>query len=360
MPSTERVGSHTQKKLSTSTLTAALQKWQMPPLPHCLRAEAGHRRHDRESWPQLARQVRSRLSAAPGKQAKARLELYVVDWLHDTIRMNIKRGRLFELDRVLRESQADCFGYAVLFHRIGERLGLNTGIVEVLIDNAGRKVPHVVNIVGLSDGRRRFIDLWYGSKSIHHRRLGLMVRQKGRWSVIDIGRKHLRRFTRVRGLPPRCIDAIEEYMIANRHLERGLRLSNRKEIQRAVRLYTQAIARYPQNARLHFNRAVAYENLGNNEAAAADYAAALRDESARIRVQARQHEDVVRLIALDETGVNAREQAIYLLRKGFITGKEIPAQRIAGSYHISSGRINKIVSRVEARILSLPSAYLSP
>ncbi|MDM7998796.1 MAG: tetratricopeptide repeat protein [Dehalococcoidia bacterium] len=341
-------------------MTKALQRWQIPPLPRRLRAKAAKRRHGRELWSSLARRVRSRLSEATARQVKAELELCAADWLCETIRLNIKRGRLFELNRVLRESQADCFGYALLFHRISRRLGLKTGIVEVLIDNAGRMVPHMANVVSLSDRRTRFVDLWYGSKNIHHQRLALMIRQRGRWSVVDIDWRQLTSFAQVKGLPPRCIEAIEKYMMANRHLERGIRLSSKSELRRAVRLYTDAIARYPENARLYFNRAVAYENLGDKEAAQADYGAALHDEDSLIRVQARQHDEVVRLIGLDQIGASTREQEIYLLRKGFITGKEIPPERIAARYRLPVDGIDEIVSRVEARILSLPLTPVYP
>ena len=112
----------------------------------------------------------------------------------------------------------------------------------------------------------------------------------GRWQIVDADWTELRRFRKVKGLPPRCVDAITGYMIGNRHLERGIRFPDTTELDEAIRCYTAAIARYPQNARLYFNRAVAYENLGNGKAAEADYAVALRDEAGRIRVQARQRD----------------------------------------------------------------------
>jgi transglutaminase/protease-like cytokinesis protein 3 len=98
-----------------------------------------------------------------------------MNWVYGTIRLNIKRGRLFGTDKVLSQGEADCLGYAHLFQQLGRRLSLDTGIVEVVIDNAGRPVPHVVNIFRLSDKRIRFIDLWYGSTNVRHRRIGLMV-----------------------------------------------------------------------------------------------------------------------------------------------------------------------------------------
>jgi len=332
-----------------------MQLWQIPPLPRRFGTIGAKRHQAQASWSELGDLTKSRLSGTADKHTRAGLELSVIDWLHDTIRLNIKRGRLFEIDRVLNEAQADCLGYARLFQQIGKRLGLDTGIVEVVIDNSGRTVPHLVNIVRLSDERTRFVDLWYGSKNVHHRRLGLMVKQEGQWQIVDVNWRELRRFRDVKGLPPRCVDAITSYMIGNRHLDRGIRSSDHSELHDAIRCYTTAIAPYPQDARLYFNRAVAYGNLGNAKAAEADYAVALRDEASRIRVQARRHDEVVRLIALDQIGVSARDQEMYLLRKGFITGKEVSPQRIADKYRASADEVDRITSHVQAQLLSMDS-----
>lgn len=353
MPATREHAPDEQRSFCCAGLGKALRTWQMPPLPRRLGASGADRHQDRGSWSQLAELVSSQISFTVDKQARAGLELSLIDWLHDAIRLNVKRGRLFEIDKVLSEAQADCLGYAILFQQIGKRLGLDTGIVEVVIDNAGRMVPHVANIARLSDKRTRFIDLWYGSKNIHHRRLGLMGKQKGRWSIADVNSRELHRFTELKSLPPRCIDAIARYMIGNRHLERGVRFSDRNELNEALRCYTGAIGLYPQNARLYFNRAVAHENLKNEKAAEADYAVALRNRASRIRVQARQHDEVVRLMALDQIGVSARDQEMYLLLKGFITGKEVSPERIAARYHTPAEEVNIIISQIEDQILSI-------
>jgi tetratricopeptide (TPR) repeat protein len=281
------------------------------------------------------------------------MESSLINWLYDAIKLNIKRGRLFDIDRVLSEAQADCLGYAKLCQQFGKRLGLDMGIVEVLMDNAGRLVPHVANIAMLSDKRTRFMDLWYGSKNVHHRRLGLTVKQEGRWQIVDADWRELRRFRNFKGLPPRCVDAITSYMIGNRHLERGIRLSDATEFNCAIRCYTAAIARYPQNARLYFNRAVAYENLENRQAAESDYAVALRDEASRVRVQARQHDEVVRLMALDQIGVSSTDQEIYLLRRGFVTGRELSTERVAARYRTPANEVNRIMAEVEDQLLSM-------
>jgi tetratricopeptide (TPR) repeat protein len=353
MPITRTRVTSDRRKVSPTTPCDPLQKWQLPPLPRWVgmgRPEPGR---NQPSLTELSRLTKSRLSRAGDQHTKARIESSLIVWLYEAIRLNIKRGRLFEIDRVLGECQADCLGYATLFQRIGKRLGLHTGIVEVVIDNAGRLVPHVINIARLSDESTRFIDLWYGSKNIRHRRLGLMVKGRGRWQIVDADWRELRHFTNFKGLPPRCVDAITGYMIGNRHLERGIRLSDATELNCAIRCYTAAIARYPQNARLYFNRAVAYENLENGQAAEADYAVALHDEASRVRVQARQHDEVVRLMALDQIGVSSRDQEMYLLRKGFVTGREFPTERVAARCRAPADEVNRIMAEVEAQLLSI-------
>lgn len=359
MPAIQTCTMGNHRRVSPKMPRQALQKWHLPPMPPRFSTGTAERKQTRLSLTELGKLTKSRLSSARDNHTRAGMELSLIDWLYEAIRLNIKRGRLFEIDRVLSEAQADCLGYAKLFQQLGKRFGLNTGIVEVVIDNAGRLVPHVVNIAKLSDERTRFIDLWYGSKNVRHRRLGLMVKQEGRWQIVDADWTELRRFRKVKGLPPRCVDAITGYMIGNRHLERGIRFPDTTELDDAIRCYTAAIARYPQNARLYFNRAVAYENLGNGKAAEADYAVALRDEAGRIRVQARQHDEVVRLMALDQIGVSTRDQEMYLLRKGFITGRELSPERVAAKYHTSADEVSRITSCVEAQLLSMtsPSPY---
>ncbi len=335
-----------------------MHQWQLPPLPRRFDTSSANHAHPHLTLAELGKLTKPRLSGAKDTHIRAKMELSLIDWLYSTIRLNIKRGRLFEIDRVLSQGEADCLGYAQLFQQLGRRLGLDTGIIEVVIDNAGRPVPHVVNMVRLSDGRIRFIDLWYGSTNVRHRRIGLMVKQAGRWRILDADWGELRHFGNIKGLPPRCVDAIAGYMIGNRHLERGLRLSDNAELHEAIRCYTDAIAQYPQNARLYFNRAVAYERLRNREAAEADYAIALRDEASLIRVQAKQHDEVVRLIALDQLGLSVRDEEIYLLRKGFVTGREVSPERIAARYHMSADEVNRIISRIETQLLATESPSL--
>jgi hypothetical protein len=75
-------------------------------------------------------------SRSTGKGGES--ELAMLNWLYDSIKRNVKRGRIFQLRDVLLHQQADCLGYAKLLSSVGRRFGLDIGIVEVVIDNGGR------------------------------------------------------------------------------------------------------------------------------------------------------------------------------------------------------------------------------
>lgn len=331
------------------TLARALREWRTPPLPAGIRPGASRHGEARPSLTALGCRARAWLRCT-GAGARVRRELALVDWLWEAIRMNVRRGRLFEMESVLGAGEADCLGYARLFQLVGRDLGLDVGLAEVVVDNAGRAVPHVVNIVKMADGRIRFIDLWYGSRNIRHRRLGLMARRGGRWRVVDMDWRDLPRWEEVKGLPPRCVEAIAGYMTGNRHLERGISLGDAGELREAVRRYGAAIELCPHNSRVYFNRAVACELLGDRRTAEADYAVALRDEASLIRVQARQHDEVVRLMLLDRMGASERDQEIYLRQAGFVTGREVPPERVAASCRVSAREVDEVLRRIRGSL----------
>jgi len=236
--------------------------------------------------------IRRKLGQTKNQRHKSQLEVRLISWLYDFIRANVKRGRLFDLGEVLQQGSADCLGYSKLFTLLGRLLGLEVGVIEVVIDNEGRYVPHTAILVRLTNQQPRLVDLWYGSKSIKHRRLGLSVRRGGVWEIEDVDLSELPDLEAVSHLPDPCVNAITRYIRGNRHL-------NRQEFASAIRCYSKAIALYPGNARFFYNRAIAYENLGEAEKAAADYTKALSSEAAIIRILAREHEEVSSLINLD-------------------------------------------------------------
>lgn len=280
---------------------------------------------------------------------KRELEPAMLNWLYDLIRRNVKRGRIFQLRDVLLHQQADCLGYAKLLHSLGQRFGLDIGIVEVVVDNGGRYTPHYVNLLRFSTGRRQFVDLWYGSRDIKHRRIGAQVKQGQRWRIKDLDWGELEKEENIRGLPLTSVNGITHYILGNRHLERGIRDADGKELDRAIAHYSKAIKLYPSYARAYFNRAITYENRGEYEKARLDYARALRDEASQIRVLAKEHEEVIQLIELDRANIGMEEQEMYLLRRGFITGEQIAPADIARRYGIPESEVNDIISSIEAR-----------
>ena len=309
-------------------LDSALAGWQIPELPGEL--GGGRQKPELEAVRTL---IRRRL--AGDAEGRSRIQIAVSDWLYDLVRSNIKRGRAFELGEVLSTRRADCLGYARLFSALGDEFGLELGVVEVLIDNAGRYVPHHVNLLILADGTYRFIDAWYGSTNINHRRIGALVNGKLR----DINTAELSEISDLRGLPEACLEAITLYIRGNRCLERN-------ELDKAIEYYSAAIKLYPNNSRAYYNRAIARERKGDMEGARLDYARALRDETSRIRVLATTAE-LEELIRLDEKGISEREQAIYLWHKGYKTGASVGNEEIGHKYGISLEEVEKIIDRVE-------------
>jgi tetratricopeptide (TPR) repeat protein len=259
--------------------------------------------------------IKNMLNKTKSPDYRSRLEIKILGWLYDFIRANVKRGRIFELPEVLRTGQADCLGYTKLFTALGRRLGLDAGVVEVLIDNQCRYVSHTIVLVRLSNKGLRFVDFWYGSRNIRHRRLALRIKEKGKWQSKDIDWPELNRFAEISYLPDSSIDAITLYIQGNRHL-------NKREFDGAIKHYSRALELYPGNARFYYNRGVAYDNLGDSERAQADYARALANEASIIRTLAREHEEVTSLIDLDARGMDEKKQEIYLHRCGFTTRRK--------------------------------------
>jgi tetratricopeptide (TPR) repeat protein len=310
-------------------LSSPLADWHIPELPGEL-GGTGQQKLDLRAVRSL---IRQRLGG--DAEPRSRIQIAVSDWLYNLVRYNVKRGRAFELAEVLSTRRADCLGYARLLSVLGSGFGLELGVVEVLIDNAGRHVPHHVNLLNLADGTHRFIDAWYGSSNISHRRIGALVNGKPR----DIDRDELREIGDLRGLPETCLEAITLYIKGNRCLERN-------ELDEAIKYYSAAIELYPNNSRAYYNRAIAREGKGEVEGARLDYARALRDEASLIRILATTYE-LEGLIKLDEKGIGEQEQAIYLWHKGYKTGSCVGHDEIGHRYGISPEEVEKTIIGVE-------------
>lgn len=320
---------------------AIINGWQRPRLPDRLEHLALN--VGEGSTVELARLVRRSLAEIQSVRHKVQLEVKLISWLYDFIRANVKRGRVFNLGEVLLQGSADCLGYAKLFTLLGRLFGLDAGVIEIVVDNAGRHVPHTAILVRLSDGRLRVIDLWYRSKNIRHKRIGLQVKQGGTWRIEDVEMGKLSNQREKCYLPDSCVDAVTHYIYGNRYLER-------REFDNAVKCYSEGIRLYPDNARLFYNRAIAYENLGEYKKADADYAQALRDGAAMIRLLATEHDEVTALLDLDAKELDNLAQDVYLLYRGFVTGKEVQLSTVARKFGLSEAKARAILSLVEAKL----------
>ena len=214
------------------------------------------------------------------------------------------------------------------------------GVVEVVIDNRGKIVPHTATLVRLAGGRRQIVDFWYGSKDIKHKRLGLNVKRGHQWQVEDLDFQELKAVEDISFLPNRYVDAITLYIEGNRALKKG-------DYAQAVEQYSHSIRLYPENARTYYNRAIAYEKLGERKKAEGDYARALQDDSAIMRTRATQPEEIVDLIRLDEKNISEREQQVYLLSQGFVTGQKVSPPAIALKSGLPPEEIMNILASVE-------------
>ncbi|MFC1865034.1 tetratricopeptide repeat protein [Chloroflexota bacterium] len=322
---------------TTKKLEAVISGWQRPEPPNRLGNIASAFGAGGEGI------IRRRLSKIKSRRYKSQLEVKLIDWLYDFIRANIMRGRIFDLREVLRDSSADCLGYTKLFTLLGRLLGLDAGVIEVIIDNKGRYVPHTAVLVRLSNHQLRFVDLWYGSKNIKHRRLGLQVKQGRAWKIEDIELPELHRLEEVSYLPDSCVNAITLYIQGNQYL-------GRQEFGSAIKCYSKAIKLYPGNARLFYNRAIAYVNLGERAKADADYTWALSNDAAIMRILAKEHDAVTSLLNLDAHGIDDLAQEMYLLHNGFSTGKEVALEHVAKRFGLPETETAAILSSTETKI----------
>jgi tetratricopeptide (TPR) repeat protein len=258
---------------------------------------------------QIAKVSGWRLPDLP-KEPENSSEKRLIDWLYRFIRLNVKRGRVFNLNEVLKTGKADCLGYAKLFTTLGRAAGLDLGVAEVVTDYRGCNMPHTCSLVKLAGGKNQFVDFWYGSQDIRHKRLGLAIKKQGDWKIEDIDFPKIKKLEEISYLPDDRVDGITFYIEGNRSLKE-------ENYKRAVKEYSEAIRLYPENSRAYYNRAIGYEKLGQLVKAEEDYSRALRDESAQKRTVATLPREVVDLIRLDEEGVSEEEQEIYLRNEGF-------------------------------------------
>jgi tetratricopeptide (TPR) repeat protein len=278
-----------------------------------------------------------------GRLKAFRLEKSIIGWLYYFIRMNVKRGPVFDLRQALWTGSADCLGYGKLFTTLGRLCGLDTGILEVVTHNGGRNVPHTAVMVKKAGEKPHLIDFWYGSMDIRHRRLGLKVKRGDLWQVEDLDFREISKNQDISYLPDECVDAITHYILGNSALKAG-------EFNHAVAEYSSAIKLYPENARSYYNRALAYEHMHQEEEARKDYARAVHDEAALKRVLAVLPEDTAALMQLDQLFVPELDQQIYLMYLGFSSGRKMNSRQIAKKLDIPLEEVESVLQMVIAAL----------
>jgi tetratricopeptide (TPR) repeat protein len=261
---------------------------------------------------EFAREARASLSKIEKPESRSAFESQLLDWLYALARHNIKRGRVWELSDVLTQHRADCLGYARLLSFITKEFGLDSGVVEVIQDICRRYVPHYVCLVNLANGGKRLLDPWYGSADIRHRILAACL--PGQPLPHQFTMKALQQAERIGGLAPEQVAGLSFYILGNSHLAQG-------EAAQAVECYDISLWLYADNPRTLFNRAIALETLDKVEQAREDYRHAFSIPSSLMRLMATV-EHIEPLIELDEKSVDELNQQVYLLRHGFITGRQ--------------------------------------
>jgi tetratricopeptide (TPR) repeat protein len=319
-------------------LPKTISRWSLPDLPYELKDRVT--RFRRNWFRELSTFYQSKLKLPENKKSRHKVEITIINWLYDFVRLNIKRGRDFNLSEVLQTGEADCLGYSKIFTHLGRLCGLNLGVVEIITDCLGRNVPHTATLVNLSGGKKRIIDFWYGSKNIRHKRLGLLVKNHGIWKIDDLDYSDIRHVEDVSHLPDVQVDAITLYIEGNRAL-------NEVNYTLAVNLYTQAANIFPENSRIYFNRAVCYEKMGKNRKSKSDYTLALGNDKALKRTLATQPQDVIDLIQLDHQFIPEIDQKIFLLHNGYITGRKESPENIGRKTSFAPEEVKAVLKLVD-------------
>jgi tetratricopeptide (TPR) repeat protein len=321
-------------------LGQVVSAWMIPELPAELKTVV--KSQTGEDFWEIGRRLRLLIGFMRRGNCQSSMTLKTLDWLYAFIRLNVKRGRIFDLREVLQTGKADCLGYCKLFTVLGRFCGLDCGVVDVIVDNRGIAMPHSAELVRLINRKPIFLDFWYSSKNPHHRRLGLRIKQNNRWKVVDAEAGELKK-SHCTYLPDSCVDGITLYIKGNRFLKNG-------EYAKAIEAYSQAIRFYPANARVFYNRAIAYEKEENLPKAKKDYSNALKGEGVMKRTLAVQPQEVVDLIQLDEQNVPEEQQQMYVLWAGFATGHRVSVREVARKAGISVAEASSTLSSVKHNI----------
>lgn len=245
----------------------------------------------------------ARQACTKGRMSRKQLvetELGVTQALGQCIKRGVTYKKdYFDLNHVLREKKANCFGYSQLLYILGDCIGLSVRAATVADPDRRSlaSVPgHIANVVNLCDGTMVFVDLTRTSDVMSEP----FMFEKGRAPAQSLRtHKDVRRladddviaevpaeggraaeayivWTQRKGDPPAAIDTKTlrildaKQLVAEIHFSRGTVYNLAGQDQKAILHYSKAIELSPQCARAYNNRGAVYL-LGK------DYAAALAD-----------------------------------------------------------------------------------
>ena len=122
-------------------------------------------------------------------------------------------------------------------------------------------------------------------------------------------------------------------------------------ITEAVNCYDLSIWLYPVNTRALFNQAIVFERMGKTEKAKENYGRlfSMRQSFPRLLANI---EEMESLLYLDERKIEDLDQEIYLLRKGFVTGRKEPWREIANRLNRTPGEVRNRFNLALAKLRS--------
>ena len=194
-------------------------------------------------------------------------EAEVTEEIAATIRRALSpAGGAFELTDIVRDREANCVGFSLVFFVVGRSVGLKVEGLDIQVPEWIRSVPpwvsHVACLVSLRDGRLMLVDIFGTTEPLV---MGTHYETAGLWHEAREGTELPELFTLIRMTGP---DGVAASLLNSR--------GNRRESEHAaIQDYTQAILLDPGDSSAYVNRGNAYCNLGRLAEAIRDHSIAI-------------------------------------------------------------------------------------
>ena len=169
----------------------------------------------------------------------------------------------WHLDRVIKDSGANCVGYTQLFYVLGDAVGLEVEPIEV-VKSRDLREGHVTGIVRLSDNRTAMIELTSNTAYVSQP-FTLSDEYIKSGNYLELRDKYSSIFPHTR---IRILD--KDGLMASLFISRGTNLNALEEYEKAMAEYVVAIGLDPEYALAHNNRGAVLHRLGYLSDALAD------------------------------------------------------------------------------------------